>query len=33
LIIGVIVGTYSSLFIASPIMYDTTQKLDKKNKE
>lgn len=33
LIIGVIVGTYSSLFIASPIMYDTTQKLNKKNKE
>ena len=32
LIIGVIVGTYSSLFIASPIMYDTTEKLDKKAK-
>lgn len=32
LIIGVIVGTYSSLFIASPIMYDTT-KLDKKDKK
>jgi SecD/SecF fusion protein len=32
LIIGVIVGTYSSLFIASPIMYDTTEKLDKKSK-
>ncbi|MFK5891017.1 MAG: protein translocase subunit SecDF [Flavobacteriaceae bacterium] len=30
LIIGVIVGTYSSLFIASPIMYMTTKKLDKK---
>lgn len=30
LIVGVIVGTYSSLFIASPIMYDTTEKLDKK---
>ena len=28
LIIGVIVGTYSSLFIASPIMYDTTVKSD-----
>lgn len=26
MIIGVIVGTYSSLFIASPIMYDTTMK-------
>jgi len=32
LIIGVLVGTYSSLFIASPIMYDTTVKLDKKKK-
>ena len=30
LIIGVIVGTYSSLFIASPIMYDTTEKFEKK---
>ena len=31
LIIGVIVGTYSSLFIASPIMYDTTKMIkDKK---
>ncbi len=28
LIVGVIVGTYSSLFIASPIMYDTTKKDD-----
>ncbi len=27
LIVGVIVGTYSSLFIASPIMYDTSKKL------
>jgi SecD/SecF fusion protein len=33
LIIGVIVGTYSSLFIASPIMFDTTKKLDKDNQE
>ncbi len=32
LIIGVVVGTYSSLFVASPIMYDTTVKLDKKAK-
>ncbi len=32
LIVGVIVGTYSSLFIASPIMYDTINKLDKKEK-
>ncbi len=31
LIVGVIVGTYSSLFIASPIMYDTT-KIDKDKK-
>ncbi len=31
LIVGVVVGTYSSLFIASPIMYDTTKKIDKKN--
>jgi SecD/SecF fusion protein len=30
LIIGVVVGTYSSLFVASPIMYDTTMKFDKK---
>ncbi|MEL6989571.1 MAG: protein translocase subunit SecF, partial [Bacteroidota bacterium] len=26
LIIGVLVGTYSSLFIATPVMYDTVQK-------
>jgi SecD/SecF fusion protein len=32
LIIGVIVGTYSSLFIASPVMYDTTKKLATKKK-
>ena len=33
LIVGVIVGTYSSLFIATPIMYDSVKKLndDKKN--
>jgi len=31
LIVGVIVGTYSSLFVASPIMYDTMgKKLEKK---
>lgn len=29
MIVGVMVGTYSSLFIASPIMYDTTKKLSK----
>jgi SecD/SecF fusion protein len=32
LIVGVIVGTYSSLFIASPIMYDTSKKMEDKNK-
>ena len=31
LIVGVIVGTYSSIFVATPIMYDTTKKEDKKN--
>jgi len=30
MIIGVLVGTYSSLFIASPIMYDTSKIADKK---
>jgi SecD/SecF fusion protein len=33
LIVGVIVGTYSSLFIATPIMYDTVRKLEGKKKE
>ncbi|SDX38522.1 protein translocase subunit secF /protein translocase subunit secD [Lutibacter oricola] len=32
LIVGVVVGTYSSLFIASPIMYDATKKLTKDKK-
>ena len=32
LIVGVVVGTYSSVFIATPIMYDTIKKLDKKEK-
>lgn len=31
LIIGVIVGTYSSLFIATPIMYDTVKNADAKD--
>ena len=31
LIVGVLVGTYSSVFIATPVMYDTTKKI-KKNK-
>ena len=30
LIVGVIVGTYSSLFIATPIMYDAVKKGDAK---
>ncbi|WP_026775315.1 protein translocase subunit SecDF [Polaribacter sp. Hel_I_88] len=29
LIVGIIVGTYSSIFVATPIMYDTTKKDDK----
>ncbi|PWH83335.1 protein translocase subunit SecDF [Algibacter marinivivus] len=33
LIVGVIVGTYSSLFIATPIMYDTVNKLEGKKKD
>ncbi|WP_406682790.1 protein translocase subunit SecDF [Seonamhaeicola sp. MEBiC1930] len=33
LIVGVIVGTYSSLFIATPIMYGTVQKLEDKKKK
>jgi len=32
LIIGVIVGTYSSLFIATPIMYDSVRKLEENKK-
>ena len=28
LIVGVLVGTYSSLFIATPVMYDTARKGD-----
>jgi len=33
LIVGVLVGTYSSLFIASPIMYDTVKKLEEKSEK
>jgi len=33
LIIGVIVGTYSSLFIATPIMYDSVKKLEDEKKD
>lgn len=32
LIVGVIVGTYSSLLIATPVMYDTVNKLENKKK-
>ena len=32
LIVGVIVGTYSSVFIATPVMRDTINKLDKRKK-
>ena len=31
LLIGVIVGTYSSLFVATPLSYDFRQKFGKKN--
>ncbi len=33
LIIGVLVGTYSSLFIATPVMFDTVSKVGLKTKE
>jgi SecD/SecF fusion protein len=34
LILGIIVGTYASIFIATPIMYDVTKKVaSKKDKE
>ncbi|NCT18308.1 MAG: protein translocase subunit SecDF [Flavobacteriaceae bacterium CG_4_8_14_3_um_filter_34_10] len=35
LIIGIVVGTYSSIFIATPVMFDTVKKkgIDLKNKE
>ncbi|GAA4290374.1 protein translocase subunit SecDF [Aestuariibaculum suncheonense] len=33
LIVGIVVGTYSSLFIASPIMYDTVKRLEGKKKK
>jgi SecD/SecF fusion protein len=33
LIVGVVVGTYSSLFIATPIMFDTVNKLEEKKKK
>ncbi|WP_100612892.1 protein translocase subunit SecDF [Confluentibacter lentus] len=33
LIVGIVVGTYSSLFIATPVMYDTINKLEEKKKK
>ena len=33
IMIGIVVGTYSSLFIASPITYDTMLRQEKKNKK
>jgi SecD/SecF fusion protein len=32
LIVGIVVGTYSSLFIATPIMYDTVKRGEDKKK-
>ena len=33
LVVGVTVGTYSSIFIASPIWYEITQKVKNKSKK
>lgn len=33
LIVGIVVGTYSSLFIATPLMYDTLTREDKRRKK
>ena len=33
LILGIIIGTYASIFIATPIMYDVTKKAEKKNQK
>ena len=33
LILGIIIGTYASIFIATPIMYDVTRKAEKKNQK
>ncbi len=33
LLVGVVVGTYSSLFIASPVVFDTVHKKDEKKKK
>jgi SecD/SecF fusion protein len=32
LMVGVVVGTYSSLFVASPIMWDTIKKKEVQSK-
>ncbi len=32
LIIGVVVGTYSSLFVATPVMYDTSKRKEESKK-
>ena len=33
LIVGIVVGTYASIFIATPIMYDVTKKADAKKED
>lgn len=33
LIVGVVVGTYSSVFVATPVMFDTVKKLEDKKKK
>ena len=33
LIVGIVVGTYASIFIATPIMYDVTKKVEAKKEE
>ena len=33
LIVGIVVGTYASIFIATPIMFDVTKKVEKKKAE
>ena len=33
LILGIVIGTYASIFIATPIMYDVTKRVEKKEQE
>ena len=33
LILGIVVGTYASIFIATPIMFDVTKKADAKKEQ